>query len=238
MAIMGRSGHARRRADSVEAAAAFSHWFNVTARSLKTAKGQGWSSLLADEMEAQLGETTDDAYLRRVARGERLPQLAKTHSLGEGLRAAGLDWCSGALAVLIHPHHRAAAFGILDVVNREMPGSGSERAVFDWYRAAERLAIRESTVGQPWMSPAQSQENQAGLDVTRTKLAELTKPLHPYFLRAWTAYNAAGIEHAYGMFGLLHLISTDVQAAAVSKRACSILLASMMEPEPASGGAR
>lgn len=229
MARTLKSGHARRRSDSADAAAYFSRWFGLTVQALNTTERRGWSSSLAIAMEEELGEPTDDAYLRRVAKGERLPQLEKTHSLGEGLRAAGLMWCSGTLALLRHPYHQADAYGILDLVSRE-PGTAA-RITLEWFKMARWLEFRESHVGLGG-SPETLRTIVSAVEWARERLASLTSRLHVQLRQAWETYQAGGVGRIYGLFGGLHLISTDARFAPVAAEFCATLEKPLFDLDP------
>jgi len=222
MAVL-RSGHARRRADGGDAAAEFSRWFTCTAGTLNEAPGRRWSSCLADVMTTVLDQPTDDAYLRRVAKGERRPQRDMVYRLGEGLRAAGLTWCSGVLALRAHPLYVIDAFGILDIA------AGDSQETYgladDWEGYARMLVSFESGL-QGHLPAAQQARSIAAF---RKMLEPVSHALWPLFSDAWDQYRTRGVEIAHGTFGALYLIAHDHRFHLVAAHLRSIIQLSVAE---------
>lgn len=170
--------------------------------------GRRWSSRLAEAMTMELDQSTDDAYLRRVAKGERRPQRDMVYRLGEGLRAAGLPWCSGVLALRAHPLYVVDAYGVLDIAGKSVYAQ-----VDDWELIARMLISLETGGGQAHV-PTQHQSR--SITSFRKMLEPVANDLWPHFTRAWSDYLRRGMPVAHGRFGALYLISTDERFRLVS----------------------
>lgn len=226
MAIPLRSGHARRRSDETAAAAEFARWLNLTVVSLNTADGRRWSSRLANVMTEKL-EVTDDSYLRRVAAGKRSPSLELTYRIGEGLRLAGLGWCSGTLALLRNPKYLSDALAVLDLASEDARTFAS---MIDWMGTARKLWTREMYFELRELRKKRGPEEFERAEVTfhRAELARLTRRAQERFRHGWDQYRHDGrLRRVHGPFGGLSLIVSDQRFAAVADQFCGAIWASL-----------
>ncbi len=201
------SGHARRGPNAAIALEEFSRWFSLTVEALQPPDGVRWNFWLSEVMTDE-GNATDETYLRRVAKGERLPGLELTYRIGEGLRAAGLPWCSGVYALLHHRQHIGVAYAILDITSRDT----SYALALEWVEWARSLGGSEMTLAVMDDERAHAEQ----IRTLRAQLAHLTKRLSARFERSWAEFRRVSIGRAHGIFGGLYLISSNPEFEAIS----------------------
>ncbi len=209
---------------------AFSDWFAAVVLSshfkclLQVGPSNSWSYVLAENIE----EGADPAHLRRIANGERVPKPRMTYEIGEGLRTAGLPWCSGLLSLYNHPSYRVDCYAVLDILSADRQAA---QWAFIWNAGAyimahylqwdmlvrrhERLRSLAKNLGLPDEDLRFVVTEIAKYQVSLPHLADwmtmATRALSEHTPKAWKRYNREGIVQANGLFGALYVMSTDVR---------------------------
>lgn len=161
-------------------------------------KGEGeWSNRLAEAM----GRGPEyDAALRRIVdpRSPRVPKIETTYDIGEGLRAGGLSWCSGLLALYRHQEHYFAALRLLSSVSEASQNDATFRKinVVSWLQLAQMLDALEGF----------SLPDDALLAPARNALADQTQILQRAVNVAWTKDIDGSVN---GLLDLPYKLVTD-----------------------------
>jgi hypothetical protein len=152
-----------------------------------------WSEKLAIAMEKG---PEYDSLLRRIAKGERNPNPETTYNIGKGLRAAGLAWCSGALALMRNPRTFNDLLAVMDIASRaERPGN----IVAGWYFLANSGVFELPS----------SDVSDGTVEVCLGLLADFTSAIESTFESAFAEYNACGLRKSHGILGDAYFINGD-----------------------------
>lgn len=216
-------------------ASVFGRWLTYQGRRL----GDFWGQLLSDNMK----DGTEPAYLTRIAKALHNPGREKTYDIGEGLRAAGIPWCSGLLALYNHPSHRADCYAILEVVSGNPDGAkaaqawhAAVRSLAHYYNCASlyrRIESSRAELSRLRVPDEELRDVQGALErfhnaTNKRLIGEIlmmsTIALSGLADAAWQAYLVEGLAHVRGHFGMRHLSARDARLTNVEPVVTTALL--------------
>lgn len=161
-----------------------------------------------------------DSYLRRVARGEVTPRSSVTYKIGRGLRAAGLLWCSGTLALMRNPRSFKDMLAVIDIASRD---EKARKLVLSWYLIADRAMLELSGSGP--------HDEEYAVLALKT-LAAFTRAVEPMMEAAFAEYEKRGLRDAHGLLGIAYQIAKNERSGPRATDAINILTARWIDEIP------
>lgn len=181
----------------------FARWLTTIVTTYPVGRGGAWSDALATAM--QRGPEFD-AYLRRVADGGiKKPRAESVWEIGEGLRACGLLWVSGALA--LKQSSRVGLLSVLDIAAVDEP---TKAQLSMWLANADVLDQMDA-------------DGAVGAPLVRRNLARDTRILHDRLAVAFQTYLKAGMRRAHGLLGIAAQIWENPHSGPAAVEAIDIL---------------
>lgn len=176
-----------------------------------------WSERLSFAM----GEGEEyDSYLRRVARSEVTPRSPATYKIGRGLRAAGLLWCSGTLALMRNPRSFKDMLAVIDIASRD---EKARPFVLSWYLIADRAMLE-----LPGSGP---HDDEYAVHALKT-LAVFARAVDSVMESAFTEYEKRGLRDAHGLLGIAYHIAKSERSGPRATDAINMLTARWIDEIP------
>jgi hypothetical protein len=184
----------------------------------KSRRAKTWSERLASAMDEG---PEYDSYLRRVAGGKIVPGALVTYKIGRGLRAAGLKWCSGALALMRNQRTFKELLALIDIASID---NAAHADFVDWFYLSDMTeSVEVDTFG-----PNDEEFSKAAFRL----LSDVTDRLAPAMQSAFERYQSRGLRHAHGLLGIAYQVFTDERSGSRAGDAMRGLVALWLDEVP------